>query len=430
MDRDGIQSEVLPALLMLACPPSAESYGTPVALELNEEVLLVGATLGAAPLPEHAIAVSTGSQVGVLQVDGSLAWYGGEGELLDATWVGSTLVVATTGGLLAGEAGLETSPLPIAGITRIEGDGDRLFLAAEDGLFRWADDQLDQLTLDGDPLGPGFALSEGIWTVQDGRAVLVGQDLPAQDAELVGPCQVASGSEFARWDGDWSRYTLEHELDWLEGPKNATWGGSGDTLVYLGEPYGTVAAPAGRVSVDALGRLLVSDLDGLRRLSVGYPVGLVGLTDGQTLLSDTTVRIAPTLAEEAIFYSATIDGEGTELGEWEVLIRAADWEQGTVHTLEVTVDYGHTMATTTANFRVEGVGEVTWADHIEPLYSDNCSVCHASSTETILDSAELWEANYDRIWSAVSEERMPLGSDPLTDRQLGLVAGWADGGFQ
>ena len=427
---DGIQSAVVPALLILACQPAAEPYGTPVALELNEEVLLVGATLGAAPLRDHAIAVSTGSQVGVLQVDGSLTWYGGEGELLDATWVGDTLVVATGGELLAGERTLATSPLPITGVTRLESDGDRLFLAADEGLYRWADDQLDQLTLDGDPLGPVFALSGGIWTVQDGRAVLVGQDLPAQDAELVGPCQVASGSELARWDGAWSRYTLDHELDWLDGPKDATWGGSGDTLVYLGEPYGTVTAPAGRVSVDGLGRLLVSDLDGLRRLSVGYPVGLVGLVDGQTLYADTTVVVAPTLADEAITLEATIDGVGAEPDEWEVLIRTADWDQGPLHTLEVRVDYGHTVATTTATFRVEGVGEVNWTDHIEPLYSDNCSVCHASSTETILDSAERWEANYDRIWSAVSEQRMPLGGDPLTDRELGLVAGWAAGGFQ
>ena len=390
--------------------------------------MLTGATFGAAPLPDHAVALSTGSQIGVLDVHGALSWYGGEGNLLDAAWIGDTLVVATDGALLAGAGQLQASPLPLDQVASVEARGQHLFLAA-DALYRWEDDQLTELKLDGQSLGPDFALEQGVWTIQDGVAVRVGQPLPAQDAELVGPCMVVAGDELAYWNGDWERWTLEAPLEWLDGPKESAWGGSGDRLYHLGPTYGVVETPEGRITVDSLGRLLVSDLDGLRRLSVGYPIGLVGLHDGETLLADTVLTIAPTLADQLVSLEVDIDGVPQEVEDLRVSLRTADWSEGPLHTLTVTASYEDSTSTEQWSFRTEGLGTVTWDDHIEPLYAERCSVCHDSSTATVLDTAEAWASNYERIWAAVSEERMPIGDDPLSERELALVAAWAQGGF-
>ena len=416
------------AVLSLGCSSAPQPLDPPVQLDLVEEVLLTGATFGAAPLPDHAVAFSAGAQIGVLDAHGELSWYGGEGDLLDATWVGDTLVVATDGALLAGETRLQASPLPVGPVHRVEARDEHLFLAS-DALYRWEEDRLTELTLDGRSLGPDFALEQGIWTIQDGVAVRVGQTLPAQDAEQVGPCMVVAGDELAYWNGAWERWTLEAPLEWLDGPKDSAWGGSGDRLYHLGPTYGVVDAPEGRVTVDSLGRLLVSGPDGLRRLSVGYPIGLVGLEDGGTLMADTVLTVAPTLPDKLVSLEVDIDGVAQEVEDLRFSVRTADWEEGPLHRLTVTASYADSTATREWSFRTEGLGTVTWDDHVQPLYTDRCSVCHDSSTATVLDTAEAWASNYALIWAAVTEERMPIGDDPLTERELALVAAWAEGDF-
>ena len=58
-------------------------------------------------------------------------------------------------------------PLPVGPVHRVEARDEHLFLAS-DALYRWEEDRLTELTLDGRSLGPDFALEQGIWTIQDG----------------------------------------------------------------------------------------------------------------------------------------------------------------------------------------------------------------------------------------------------------------------
>lgn len=420
-------------LLALACSQPPTALGPPADLTMVEEWLVHGPVLGAAPLDNHDLALSTGSQIGVLTPRGDLLWHGGEGELLDAARLGEDLVVATEGSLLAGQSLLSTSPLPLEGVFAVQSTDRDLYVSA-DALYRLRGSQLTRLTLDGQELGPEFAVgpSGGVWTLQDGRAVLYGKDLPAQDAEHVGVCQVVAGSEWAVWeDEDWTRYDLGREVDALDGPREATWASNDEELLYLDpQAYGRLPRPEGRIAIDPLGRVLVSDLDGLRRLSVGWPVAIVGVSEGQRLEADTTVYLAATLPDQVEWLEADIDGVAQPIEDAELLIRVADWADGAPHTLTVRAGYAEGEGEGSLSFRAVIVGDVTWTEHIEPLYSDNCALCHAGSTQTLLDTPEAWESEYDRIWAAVSEGRMPLARDPLTPAQLALLAGWADGGFQ
>ena len=73
---------------------------------------------------------------------------------------------------------------------------------------------------------------------------------------------------------------------------------------------------------------------------------------------------------------------------------------------------------------------ITWEEHIEPLASDQCGICHGQGRNAhgLFEPAQ-WIAEIDGILHAIRTGQMPLSAPPLSLRQVQLVEDWANGGF-
>lgn len=188
--------------------------------------------------------------------------------------------------------------------------------------------------------------------------------------------------------------------------------------------------------VDEAGRLLVSGQDGLVRVGAERILLVVGISDGAELDGAVELRFVPTRPEDVTALSADIDGvelavEGDEFDGWTAVLDASAWLDGAEHDVRssATYDDGAVVSSEPISFLSTDMGFVTWSEHIEPIYADNCAICHGGATETLLDTPELWQEQIDDVIENVSSGAMPLGRDPLTELQVAMIEAWRDGGF-
>jgi len=334
------------------------------------------------------------------------------------------LVAATSRGVWAGTDFLIPSDIDVPA-SYVASDGETLYVGGAEGVFAWTDGDLAELSR----LDAPVEVFEGQVWAGSGRTLV-------RDGEVVrrGRVTALSSNELGLWSaqgrevvlGEGGGWRFDEDIVDLEAGAKVAWvvGESGAVWLIDGDEVFTVDAEVEDADADRLGRLLVPGFN-LVRLSVGRPIAIAGLEDlpsGSALL-----EILPEVPEQVTEVRADLDGEALELDAWEVVVTL---DPGP-HTLEVEVDYADAETSTrSTEFEVTGVGEATWAEHIEPLYDENCAVCHAGDTETALDTAELWEQNIELILDNLRSGAMPLGRDPLSATDVARVQAWADGGFE
>ncbi len=345
------------------------------------------------------------------------------------------------------------------------GDGDLLWVTVADGVVVWRGDVLADLVVDeAPPAGPvacgGALAGERVAWVADGTRVhalgarnevfdlLETHDLGAPIDGLAvdgeGHAWVAAGGRLHRRSaGAWSRLRLPSEVSgvlggqrsqgvWAlteEGPAFVPSGIAAPTAVRPSSAPGFATSRQGSWATDDLGRLLVRDADGLHRVSVDRPLWVEGLEGIDVLGEVVTLRLLPTSAAEAtlrVLVGATevpvgADGlavlDAAELPAGEQPVRAvASYPDGAITLVERTVI-------------VAPAGGITWTDHIGPIHERSCVLCHASTTETILDGPGAWEDQIGPILEQVESGAMPLGRPDLSPEQIALIEAWADGGF-
>ena len=185
--------------------------------------------------------------------------------------------------------------------------------------------------------------------------------------------------------------------------------------------------------MDAWGRLLLANEQGLVRVAADRPVDIVGLSRGQEVVRPEPVRLLPTSPQLVTTIQATL-----VRGREEVLLEVGDGEAtvdplGLVFgtwTLEVQATYEDgSIGTSSMPLYMAAASGATWTEHIQPIYADSCDNCHDGASETVLDSPESWEANIEEILVRVTTGQMPLAGEPLEAGEIALIQAWVAGDF-
>ena len=255
-------------------------------------------------------------------------------------------------------------------ISRLDSTSDALWIAGESGLVRRSGDALTRYTLDGEgllgPAAPGgrFGNEEVVWAssystlvairASDG-AVIDGVDLGANVTDLAASTQgdvlaVAGRDLWHYRDGSLQQLAIGDSRPnalYSRADADPIWVHTDDGWLHFG-PDGLhrVEVPGGEptaaASMDAWGRLLLANEQGLVRVAADRPVDIVGLSRGQEVVRPEPVRLLPTSPQLVTTIEATL-----VRGREEVLLEVGDGEAtvdplGLVFgtwTLEVQVTY-------------------------------------------------------------------------------------------
>ncbi len=361
-------------------------------------------------------------------------------------WVGDQLVDAGFGGFLAGT--------PRA----LSADAESLWIETDSAVFRWRAGLAAELEVEGasvaarvapggvwgpervvwlavGPVVHGFAVNASFVQGFETRAFEAPVDgvLVADGALLV----VEGGRLWTRDADRWAAIPLDERVYGVFGGPGGAWlRTDGGLRLWRADALWSVAGlpeTDGRWFADELGRLLVRSDAGLDRYTLHRPLRLEGLTSGQQLNVATTIEVSPTAADEVSSLRVEVrpeSGAALELPATDgvVVLDPAALTPGPA-TLVVTATYPDQTAELQVPFTVELVGDVTWAQHIEPIHTARCAGCHEDSANTVLDGAASWESAIDDILANVTSGAMPLVGEPLTVSQQDLITTWRNTGF-
>ncbi len=458
--------------LLVAIPLANAGCGTiPVTtfgeVDAVDELLLSGGVTAARPVPGHQLLAEQGDAifllvegedpVSVSDVDDTLlgaAVY--DGELLVLTEDGLSVVAAEDLAVTPLAAALDAAP------DELTGAGDSLWMRVDDALWLLRGDQLGTVAVPErvftGPLAAGIAPNGAsmAWIGAEDR--LVGVDVAGNvrvdrelavtrlAADLDGVWAIVDG-ELVRGavEGGWRRYALPAEVADLAADPGAAgaWVRAGDEVFHVSSDGVTETfdrldvglVPVG-MATDPLGRLVAWNED-LHRVTAGRVVEVLGLEDLDVVDVAATVTILPTSPEEVDWVAVTVDDGGLDVtqnadGSWSARVDAIAWADGERHTLVATASYtsGAAVQSASLRFTAGAVGDATWSEHVEPIYVNECAVCHAGDTATLLNSPAVWQDRIEDILQQVETGAMPLADDPLTDGEIAVITAWRDGGFQ
>lgn len=323
-----------------------------------------------------------------------------------------------------------------------------LRIATEDGLYRWKHDLLQRVEVDGAPVTGPFAPGARL----DGRAVdwvRAGDELVALSyggevqarAVLSGlPAgSMATGPGGALWaevEGALLVVGPGGSLSWplADATLEAVYGVPGAVGVWLdtsegwmlgtqGALFALDGAPRGELQVDGAGRLVSLYGGEVERWSTDLHLALHGLTPGETLTEARALTSDLTGAELTLLVDGEPHGEGL------LIDPSALTPEEHVAALSAWIG-GQELRSPEVPFVADGLGEVTWAQHVGPLYEGRCARCHDNGTETQLGSAERFAEHVEQVLIEVRAGRMPIGDDPLSEGEIALIELWVEGGFQ
>lgn len=468
------------ALLTLGCGGRAARLDAKGSIEPELELLWEGETSGAAPAPTWRAFFTVSPSLYLLEPGASAPDELDDGglTLLDAAVVadGDTLLATTEGVWTLVEEGdaIDVRGSGLDGYTgaveRLGAWGRDTWLGTDTGLFVARNGWITEIRVDDQPASGPFALGgtvserDVVW-VSGGFGVaaletksgafepLAWRHGEAPDSMAVdgsGTLWAASEGELVRGDEDGSlrRYALpEAVLSVFASPETrgawvhadgALYHANGEDLYRVQGADDLIAdlGAAAAARADELGRLLVPTSEGLYRLAEAPTLLVVGLQDGDELDGTVELTFVPTRPDDVTALSADIDGvaltvEGDASEGWTATLDASAWLDGEEHALASSATYedGTVVSSGAISFLSTALGDVNWKEHIEPIYDENCAVCHGGATETLLDTPELWQERIDDIIVNVSSGAMPLGRDPLTELQVAIIEAWRDGGF-
>lgn len=252
------------------------------------------------------------------------------------------------------------------------------------------------------------AASPGVWAVGDHLHHFDGQDWRKHDAPAGALRLVGDG------------------VPWLVGADDA-WQLGTETLSHPADALGVDLTHA---DADAVGRLVVATDAGLQRLSVGRPVVVHGLGEGDTVRAPRSLIVIPTAKDRVERWSAAAGGvDLPRLETGAVLLDPTALDEGPA-SLEVTVTWDDGVTVThQVGFTNSPLLAATWAEDVGPIHAAHCAQCHEGTTSTVLDGYDAWVERFDDIISAVGEQRMPLGADPLSAEQIATLEAWQASGF-
>jgi hypothetical protein len=438
-----------------------------VSVVADLELLVAGRVDAVAPLDRTRTVVSDGGVVTALDALGAAEELGRSLPAVHgaAPW-GEVWLLSSEEGLATWHAGSwAPSALDelLEPVQRLVAHEEMLWFGTDAGLRRWKAGQVVAVRLDGDELG-AFAVGgdvrgdEVVWASRGdelhgiGNAGAVWVDLEA--VALVGEVDsVAVDSSRRAWataggwlygrdvDEGWRRYDLGSPAWTVHAVASApgVWVETeGAWLRVEGDRFehaeGLPAPSAShRLAVDGAGRLLIADDEGLWRASTTRPLVVVGIEPGATVARATHVTLVPTAPDEVQSMAAELvsgTGDATALSVVDgVVTLDPDGQPAGPYELVASVDYGDRRSEARISLFLGAGFEPTWGDDIEPLYVEDCALCHGGAATTVLESPEDWEARIDDIVFNVREGNMPLGGEPLSDLEVAVIEAWAEAGF-
>jgi len=328
-------------------------------------------------------------------------------------------------------------------ITRLERQGDDLWLWGAGKLYRWSAGYFTEISL------PDYATIYD-FAVADSRLFLSVPWLIELDREAdpiavrsVGDVSVDSmrvDSEDQLWfvsGGQLFLQRLNEPLRTLVLPEPVV-SVLGPTIWVQGEEglYRYRSArfsrhllePHGAFGVDDYGRLL-QVLDGeFYRHSIDRPVVVSGLSS--SLMVRETIQILPSDPDSVSGMQVWLDARQVEVTSepWTVEVDPEVLADGE-HTLRFFMESDLGDQLDTSPVWVGELPEVVWSE-IEALSDTHCLACHGGATLTDLSTKDGWEQRIDLVIEQVSSNKMPLGGPYLSDDEIALIRGWKQGGFE
>lgn len=438
--------------------------------------------LFAYPASEGGILVSTGRSVEHLSKTGARIDLGNApGTVLAAASIanGQVLIAGSRGLFVFSGGKLEASPLgtalrrftPTALLSMPLDDGGlALWIAGADSLHLWQAGRLDEIRPGdlpvskallglGAPRGaamPAWVASEGVLyglIVGDragmrelsafrelGESELSGASIDAIAADADGMLWLAAGGVLRKRlpSGVWQVLHEPANVTELKASPSAgdLWIRAGDGIWHLkhGLLRSVSGVPAGKLlSITADGNVLVGADSGLYLVEAGRRVELIGLDDGGSVINAAVeVEIRPELSASVSEISATLDRSPlpVERSPWRVRVDPAQLTESD-HTLEIEVRYADSAILGRAKIRFRHTRAPTWSSDISKLYTERCSICHGPNGNAhLLNTAELWRADIERILEAVRMQKMPLAPNrPLDAASIERIQAWRAAGL-
>ncbi len=267
------------------------------------------------------------------------------------------------------------------------------------------------------PSAMGGDARRTVWFVIDGRLHSLGADRQLVDRDvLVGRLLTSP---------------LSPEI-WLSDTDGKLWLNSDGALLEVLGPA-TLGATAALGIDGALYTVAPgASTDVVFRHAPRHDVTVGGPMDGALVVTDQSFPVQ-VLGDAAASIEARIDDVAVPIvpDPLSVELDAATLSDG-VHTLAIDVTFTDGTLPTRVRRRFELLTTATWTGDIEPLYGDHCGTCHgaAGPANTRLDAPADWQTRIADIRTNVETGRMPLGQQPLSQRQTALIQAWELGGFR
>jgi hypothetical protein len=199
--------------------------------------------------------------------------------------------------------------------------------------------------------------------------------------------------------------------------------------------------------VDAYGRLITWDEgSGVASRHDRVHRVIVEPTD-EVLTLPASIGVFTSFADRIDRIEATLDGEPLSTGMPQDVAMTADVllpvsVGGGTHRLEVKVYFTGVMTPALAVRQLDAEpGDVSWSEHIDPIFKRACASCHGVQNVYQLDSAMRWQeapvpagssmGSFEYIFSWLESGNMPPGDLPkLTTAEIALLEQWRDQGFK
>lgn len=423
-----------------------------------------GAVSGVTGLTDYRLYVSDQDGIAALDLVAPESVLGQGAAVRDSvTWEDGRVLLLTEENLLVWDGTLRPSPmeevLSGASVSDIDATTGELWVVGDNGLATWQGGILQTVIIDGETARAPLRAArvdgrEVVWVSVDNAVIALArtgdgitalENRPLSDApdalavDALGSLWVAAGGRLHRRDTDgmWSVFELPDPVTGVAGSPASTrvWVATeGSVFTAENDEFTALAgmsSDSADWSVDDAGRLVLRDAQGISRASIGRPVAVRGLPSDNLLFATSELYIAPTMGDDVVSVSATLGGSALSVadlggGVYSATLEPAQLDAG-AYDLAVDVDYGSGLTNAQWNLIITNP---TWENDIKPLFQERCSACHGGTTGTaVLDSPEAWETNFANIVDRVERNNMPLGLEPLTDVQKGMIRAWGAKGF-